>query len=214
MSKDLIIDVAVLCQEYTQVDFNCNNANIVQLDTIEITEDVFKHIFYPYGENFGMDKNIKNNKKVENYISFLAPHRTFKGGKKFFLLDEIINNIENDLNIPRNAFTTTSLIDLTNDLSKIKSLSDINCCSVLSSLPWSVITNLLDDFHLANSDTTNRTDTTYETDEKTRPNQLIFVISVVFKTPTPGVRNTIIRFPYLLGRGTEVPPTTPSLLFT
>ena len=197
MSKDLIIDVAVLCQEYTQVDFNCNNANIVQLDTIEITEDIFKHIFYPYGENFGMDKNIKNNKNVENYISFLAPHRTLRGGKKFFLLDEIINNIENDLNIPRNAFTTTSLIDLTNDLSKIKSLSDINCCSVLSSLPWSVITNLLDDYNLANS-VTNITDITDDT-MKTRPNQLIFVVSVVFKTPTPGVRNTIIRFPYLLG---------------
>jgi len=203
MSKDLIIDVAVLCQEYTQVDFNCNNANIVQLDTIDITEENFRHIFYPYGENFGMDKNIKNNKNLEKYITFLAPYRTLRGGKNFFLLDEIINNIENDLNISRNAFTTTSLIDLTNDLSKIKSLSDINYCSVLSSLPWSVITNLLEDYHLANSDVNNihtinniiiKDDTV-----KIRPNQLIFVVSVVFKTPTPGVRNTIIRFPYLLG---------------
>lgn len=203
MSKDLIIDVAVLCQEYTQVDFNCNNANMVQLDPIDISEETFKHIFYPYGENFGMDKNIKNNKKVENYISFLAPHRTVRGGKRFFLLDEIINNIENDLNIPRNAFTTTSLIDLTNDLSKIKSLSDINCCSVLSSLPWSVITNLLDDFHLANTDINHieyNMDNIIKTDNitKIRPKQLIFVVSVVFKTPTPGVRNTIIRFPYVI----------------
>ena len=155
MSKDLIIDVAVLCQEYTQVDLNCNNANIVQLDTIDITEENFRHIFYPYGENFGMDKNIKNSKNLEKYITFLAPYRTLRDGKKFFLLDEIINNIENDLNISRNAFTTTSLIDLTTDLSKIKSLSDINYCSVLSSLPWSVITNLLEDYHLANLDINN-----------------------------------------------------------
>ena len=184
MSKDLVIDVAVLCQEYTQVDLNVNNANIVVLNPINISEETFKEIFYPYGENFGMDKNIKNKKNLDHYITFLGSHRTTKNGKKFFLLDEIITNIENDLNISRNAFTTTSLIDLTNDLSKIKSLSDINCCNVLSSLPWSVITNLLEDYHLAN--------------QKKRPDKLIFVVSVVFKTPTQGVRNTIIQFPYVV----------------
>jgi hypothetical protein len=198
MSKDLMIDVAVLCQEYTQVDFNCNNANMVSLDPIDITEESFREIFYPYGENFGMDKNIKNKKNLDHYITFLAPHRTLKNGKKFFLLDEIITNIENDLNISRNAFTTTSLIDLTNDLSKIKSLSDINCCSVLSSLPWSVITNLLEDYHLANTDNQANLDALFEEPTKKRPEQLIFVVSVVFKTPTPGVRNTIIRFPYVI----------------
>ena len=98
------------------------------------------------------------------------------------------------------------MIDLTNDLSKIKSLSDINCCSVLSSLPWSVITNLLEDYHLANhqssfdgEEKTNLENIIQEKEsKKIRPNQLIFVISVVFKTPTQGVKNTVIRFPYII----------------
>jgi len=182
MSKELIIDVAVLCQEYTQVDITCNNANIVNLDEIKITEDLFKKLFYPYGENFGIDKNTVNNQTITPYISFLAPDRKI-GGKNFFLLEEIIKNIESDLNISRNAFTTTSLIDLTNEISNLKSLLDINWCSVLSSLPWSIITHLIEENHLANPHQKNTIN-------------VLFVVSVVFKTPTEGVRNTIIRFPY------------------
>jgi hypothetical protein len=182
MSKDLMIDVAVLCQEYTQVDYNCNNANIVNLDPIDITEETFRHIFYPYGENFGMDKNVKNSKNIDHYITFLAPHRTLRNGKKFFLLDEIITNIETDLNISRNAFTTTSLIDLTNDLSKIKSLLDINCCSVLSSLTWQNVLEVIENYKLVNY-----------SDESIIP---VCVVNIVFKTPTTDVKNTTIRFNY------------------
>jgi hypothetical protein len=191
MSKEFMIDVAVLCQEYTQVDFHCNNANMIQLDPIVITEETFKHLFYPYGENFGLDKKNQNNKNLEHYITFLAPHRTLRDGKKFFLLDEIITNIESDLNISRNAFTTTSLIDLTNEISKIKTLWDLNVCSVLSSLPWSNIEHLLENDRIDKKPD-------FEESQKNRPDQLTLVVSVVFKTPTEGVRNTIIRFPYLI----------------
>ena len=181
--SNIVLDVAVLTQEYSPVEVTCNNNHIVNLDEIEITEENFKNIFYPYGENFGLDCNRCNNMKDFFYITFLAPYRKIDG-KLFSLLEEIIKNIEDDLNVSRNCFTTCSLIELTNDLSNIKTLCDINCCSLLCCLTWSNVLSVLKDYNLANN-----TNIIYKP---------LFVVNVVFKTPNPNVKPTIIKFNYRL----------------
>jgi len=182
VSDTVAIDVAVLCQEYSPVDVMCTNINVIELNEMVILAEVFKSIFYPYGENFGIDcDKIRNNPHITPYITFLPPWRTFDCGKPFSLLEQIILNLENDLNVSRNCFTTSSLIELSRELSNIKTLCDLKCCSLVSSLPWSNVVSI------------------FKTDSKTRAIPIkyaLFIVSVIFKTPNLDVRPTIIKFKY------------------
>jgi hypothetical protein len=185
----ITIDVAVLCQEYTTIEKMCDD-HIINLDEIEISKDLFQCIFYPYYENFGINKNtICNNCFYQQYISFLPEYRSVNG-KKFYLLEEIISNIESDLNISRNCFTVESLVELTNEIISVNSFCDVNCCSVLSSLTWSNILEIIQNYSIINENC--------GCDSSSQKGQVIpiCVISIVFKTPTPGVKNTIVRFNY------------------
>lgn len=185
ITNKINIDVAVLCQEYTKIETMCND-HVINLDEIEITKELFQYIFYPYCENFGINKNtICNNPAYIPYISFMPEYRTVNC-KKFYLLESIIANIESDLNVSRNCFTVDSLVELTNEIVSIHSFCDLNCCSVLSSLTWSNILEILKNYNTVNCDCTSITE----------PVIPICVISVVFKTPTCGVKNTIVRFNY------------------
>jgi hypothetical protein len=166
--------------------------HIINLDEIEITKDLFQCIFYPYYENFGINKNtICNNCAYAEYISFLPEYRTVNG-KKFYLLEQIISNIESDLNISRNCFTVESLVELTNEIISINSFCDLNCCSVLSSLTWCNILEIIKNYNIINDNC----GCGPNSNSTTKPVIPICVISVVFKTPTPGVKNTIVRFNY------------------
>jgi hypothetical protein len=181
MINDLIIDIAVLCQELTSIDVIHDNANITELDEISIDQETFRRIFYPHGDTFGIDKNVANIPSNNEYITFLTPYRTVKN-KLFILLEQIFRNIENDLNLSRNCFTTTSCVELTNEILGIKTLCDLNSCSVLNSLTWTNVEDLMQNYKLLHH---------------TNPDHnLILVISVVFRTPTEGVKNTIIKFKY------------------
>jgi hypothetical protein len=178
--SNILIDVAVLCQEYSPVEITCNNSHIVNLDEIQISEETFRNIFYPYGDIFGLDPK-KSCVKDFFYITFLAPYRKVDG-KSFYLLEEIIKNTEEDLNVSRNCFTTCSLIDLNNDILKIKTLCDINCHSLVCSLTWSNIVTMLNDYSLVNNHPVNM-----------RP---LFVVNVIFKSPNPCVKPTVVKFNY------------------
>ena len=180
-TNDLVLDIAVLCQEFTSVDVILDNSNITELDEIKINEEVFKKIFYPHGETFGIDSSIATSKSYNEYITFLTPYRTVNN-RLFILLEQIFRNIENDLNLTRNCFTTTSCVELTNEILNIKTLCDLNCCSVLNSLTWSNIEEIDKNYKLSDKNNTN--------------NGLVLVISVIFRTPTEGVKNTIIKFKY------------------
>jgi hypothetical protein len=189
INNKITIDVAVLCQEYTTIEKMCDD-HIINLDEIEITRDTFQNIFYPYCENFGINKNnVSNNSFYAEYISFLPEYRTVNK-KKFYLLEEIISNIESDLNISRNCFTVESLVELTNEIISVNSFCDVNCCSVLSSLTWSNILEIIQNYSIINENC--------GCDSSSQKGQVIpiCVISIVFKTPTPGVKNTIVRFNY------------------
>ena len=179
--NDLMIDIAVLCQELTSIDVIHDNANITELDDIPINEELFQRIFYPHGETFGIDKTIANSHNFYEYITFLTPYRSVNK-KIFILLEQIFRNIENDLNLSRDCFTTTSSVELTNEILAIKTLCDLNCCSVLNSLTWTNIQDIRENYKLIH---------------QTNPNHnLILVVSVIFRTPTEGVKNTIIKFKY------------------
>jgi hypothetical protein len=178
-SDRVIIDFAVVCQEFTNIDVTCDNNNIVTLDEIEIKKKDFCDIFYPTGEKFGINKEISLNSKFIPFISLQPSYRTISG-KRFILLETIFKNLEFDLNISRNCFTTASKIELTNEFSNIKTLCDINSCSVIASLTWSNIEDLLHNYELSSNKTIFP----------------IFCISLIFKTPTAGCRETIIKMNY------------------
>lgn len=179
--NDLTIDIAILCQEFSSIDVILDNSNITELDEIIISKEEFKRIFYPHGETFGIDTSIAKMPAYYEYITFLTPHRKVNN-KLFILLEQIFRNIENDLNLTRNCFTTTSCIELTNEILNIKSLCDLNYCSVLNSLTWSNIEEMDKNYKLSH--------------KKNTKNDLILIISVIFRIPTEGVKNTIIKFKY------------------
>jgi hypothetical protein len=179
------IDVAVLCQEYTTIEKMCDD-HIINLDEIKISKDLFQTIFYPYGENFGINKNNltdNNNKVLMPYISFLPEYRSTEG-KHFYLLEKIISNLENDLNVSRNCFTIETLVELSNEITNLHSFCDLNCCSVLSSLTWPNVLEIIKNYKMA------------DINGPSYPLIPICVVSIVFKTPTVGVKNTIVRFNY------------------
>ena len=184
------LDVAILCKEYTCIEILPTENHVTELDEIEIDENTFKQLFYPYGENFGVDKNISNNAYLLNYITFLPPFRSINNGSPFSLLDQIINNIEEDLNVTRNCFTTDSLIELTKEISNIKYLSDINCGCLLSSLTWSNIVDIIRTEYI-NRDPANSL------------TQVILTVSVIFKNPDPRILPTIIKFKYRMDINVE-----------
>jgi hypothetical protein len=183
VSDTVSLDIAVLCEEFSPIEVESNNKHIIELDEILITEDTFKQIFYPYGENFGLDKNICGNSTYFQYITFLPPWRSLNFGQPFSLLEQIIMNIEKDLNVTRNCFQTCTLIELSKELSNIKTLSDINCCSVLSSLSWSNIVNIIRNDYI-NRDISNPL------------KQTLLIINVIFKTPNTCILPTIVKFKY------------------
>jgi hypothetical protein len=194
VNKKILIDVAVLCQEYTNVETMCDD-NIINLDEISISTECFQQIFYPYCENFGINKEyVCCNEHLYKYISFLPEYRNVCRNK-FYLLEAIIANIEKDLNISRNCFTKESLVELTNEMISIKSLCDINCCSVLASLTWCNIIEIINNYKLIKN---GNCKCPAEKDCSCNFGDVIpiLVINIIFKTPTEGVRNTIVRFNY------------------
>jgi len=172
------IDVAVVCEEYNNIEIMCED-HILNLDEIEVTMEIFQLMFYPYKENFGINKDFFiNNTKFLPFISFFPEFRTIDG-KKFYLLESLISNIESDLCISRYCFTKDSLVELTNEIISLKTLLDIKCCSVLSSLTWSNILDIIKNYKLIH--------------EEVIP---VLIVNIVFKTPTQGVKDTVVRFQY------------------
>jgi hypothetical protein len=174
----IYIDTAVICEEFNNIELKCDD-HIINLDDIDVTMDMFQLMFYPYKENYGLNRDFfVNNQKFLPFISFFPEFRSVQG-KKFYLLEQIISNIELDLNISRHCFTKDTLVELTNEITNIKTLLDIKCCSVLSSITWHNILDIIKNYSYIHKDIIP-----------------ILIVNIVFKTPTKGVRDSIIRFHY------------------
>ena len=95
----------------------------------------------------------------------------------------MLTNIELDLNVTRKSFTKCTLIQFSKEVSRIKTLADINCCNILNSLSWPNIVSIIKNEYI------------------TRPidkplNEVVLVISVVFKSPNPSINPNTIKFSY------------------
>jgi hypothetical protein len=176
----LKIDVAIICQEISKIETMCDKYNIVELDNILITKDKFRQLFFHYGENFGLEKKTAINQENIHYISFSQEYRTINKNK-FYLLDKILQNLEVDLNVSRDCFTVETRVALAKELTNIKSLCDIDCCSVISSLTWQNIEDIIRDHSKLNDN---------------KKIQAYLCVSIIFRTPTEGARDTLIKFTY------------------
>jgi hypothetical protein len=175
------IDIAALCMEYTKIEKMCDH-QIIDLDDIYISKIRFKKLYYPQGETFGLDKKIASQEEMTPFISFHHEYRTVKGSK-FNLLESIIRSLENTMNVSRHCFTSDTMIELTNELGTLKTLCDIPCCSVLASLPWSVLDDSMNTHKGLNTD-------------KEEP---IFNcrLSIYFKSPSVP-EPIVVRFNYII----------------
>lgn len=177
-------DIAILSSDYSPIEVTSLNKHVIDLDDILIDLQTFRTIFYPHGETFGIiDKSLANHSHYFPYITFNTPHRSIHNGQPFSLLEHIIMNIENDLNVTRNCFTTTTLLQLSKELSDIKTLVDMNTGEMLGSLPWSNVK------HMIKNDYFSRT-------SNNLLKQIVLVISIVFKTPHALILPTVIKFKY------------------
>lgn len=188
IENTFMIDIAAISQEYSHIDI-AFDTNLTLLDDIYIPLDIFIKIFYPELTQFGIEKQIGKNSSLYPFISLEDKYRTVNK-KPFFLCNTILKAIENDLNIPRTCFTPTSLIEITNEFTNMKSLCDLNYCSVVTSLTWDNIMTIIQN---------------YETNHKKRVTPIL-AVSILFKTPTPGVKTNVIKIPYRI-----CTKTTPSI---
>jgi len=178
VTHKVYIDVAVVSEEYTKIELMCED-HVINLDEIDVTLEIFQIMFYPYKENFGINRDLfLNNKNFIPFISFLRNFRSING-KPFNLLEEIIANLETDLCVSRNCFTKESLVELTNEISNIKTFLDIKCHSVLASLTWSNILDIINNYKVVKGEIVP-----------------VLIINITFKSDTSQAKDTIIRFQY------------------
>lgn len=182
VDKSILIDVAVLCQEYEVLEKTCDD-HVINLDDIRITKREFQELFYPHGEQFGLNRQLASNPEMNKYISLLPNYRSVEQ-MPFYLLEFVLKNIEKDLCLSRDCFSRESLIEVSKQLSSINSLLDMNCCSLLTSLTWSNIKEMVQQYQ------------NVLVDENVQEFIPVLVISIIFKTPTEGVLNTIVKFHY------------------
>ena len=182
----ILLDVAFMSQEFAEIHIAGIDNHIVELDEIPLTNILFKLLFYPHGENFELNSQLasikNNNQNIISYISFLPCYRTING-EPFSLLEQILAYIEKDLCVTRNCFTTNTLIELSKELSEIKTLNNISFSNTAHTLAWSDIVNIIKN----------------EKDSRKDDNPLrhaLLVISVVFKSPNSNVLPIIIKFRY------------------
>jgi hypothetical protein len=191
-SPPIVLDIAIL--EYQQgvpitvsatnnhivdldvINFNNNNACLGEDEGTPIPWKVFKNIFF---QNDIFEINDKYNTDSHKYISFLKSFRKVKG-EPFSLLKTILQLASVDLNVSTNCFTKSSLIDLSKEISNIKTISDLKC-HVDTSLSWSEIINLLQNnyFKVGGGGSI-----------------VILVISVVFKSANTDILPVVVKFYY------------------
>ena len=175
------LDFAILCQAYTPIQTQQPGAKTIVLDTIQITEEEFKILFYSE-ERFGLKRNNTAN---TNYISLESPFRSINGDV-FNLLENIYVNAEECLGVRREAFTLESTMALNKEFSHIHTLYDLSALSVINSLTWSELINSIK----------NKLQTSF-----TAQDIRVFTrlgLNVIFKTPTTSVLPLTIKLVYEL----------------
>jgi len=176
------LDFAILCQAYTPIQTQQPGAKTIVLDTIQITEEEFKMLFYSE-ERFGLKRNNSAN---TNYISLESPFRSINVGNVFNLLENIYVNAEECLGVGREAFTLESTMALNKEFSHIHTLYDLSALSVINSLTWPELINSIK----------NKLQTSFTVQDIRVFTRL--GLNVIFKTPTTSVLPLTIKLVYEL----------------
>jgi hypothetical protein len=177
-TSNIPIIVAYFCQKYSNFQLIEDNCIPIQLEPIEISLSTFRYLFYET-DCFNINQCACNNSSLFPYISLLPSDRSKTDGSPFSLVNEIYSNIEECLHILRDAIEPASRIVLNKEISSIKSLCQLHCQSLVNSLRWSDIMNLL------------LSDPNYDT---AKP--LNLRITLVFVSSTQDVKNVIVNMNY------------------
>ena len=125
---------------------------------------------------------------MRKFISFSPQERTVNN-MRFNLLNTIFGHLEEDLEVPRECFDLTCRMELERELACIDSICDINSCSVLTALHWNEVKKLLLSQGALPSGK----------DPDGNPIYHVLKVSIIFKNPNRDVKDTIIKFRYLIG---------------
>ena len=140
------INISVICQKYS--NFNITNPNnvVVTLVTKPISNNTFKYIFYE-GDNFNINPVAGTSPSLIPYVSILPEYCTkfnSSGGTgSFSLFNEIMTTITESLNITQDSIDPVSLIILSKEINSITSLCNLHQQSMVNSLKWSDINNII-----------------------------------------------------------------------
>lgn len=163
------------------------SAHLVILDEIDITSNIFHSIFYDSSGNFALNPTLNpavtHSDHIIPYVGINFPYRTMDNGKHFCLLDTIFENIEDDLNVCRTAFTPCTNIALHKQLMNLKTFYDLGLIRLQCYLDWPSIINAVN---------------CEINDPHNAPDSIVvdLIISIVFATPTVGVMPTIVKLIY------------------
>jgi len=186
-----VIDVAALGHVLSPIELK-ETAHVVELDDIPISAMIFRRIFYALdGEVFNLDCNLCRSEQpndMRKFISFSPQERTVNN-MRFNLLNTIFGHLEEDLEVPRECFDLTCRMELERELACIDSICDINSCSVLTALHWNEVKKLLLSQGALPSGK----------DPDGNPIYHVLKVSIIFKNPNRDVKDTIIKFRYLIG---------------
>ena len=186
-----IIDVAALGHVLNPIELR-ETAHVVELDDIPISSMIFRRIFYALdGESFNLNCQLCRTdhfKDMKKFISFSPEDRTVNN-IRFNLLNTIFGYLEEDLEVPRECFDLTCRMELERELACIDSICDINSCSVLTALSWHEIKKLLISQGANPSGIDQDGNIIYH----------VLKVSIIFKNPNRDVKDTIIKFRYLIG---------------
>jgi len=136
------INIAILCQKYSNFELIEDNVIPIQLEPIPISLNTFKYLFYET-ECFNINPCACNNPCLIPFISLLPKYRNKVDGCPFSLLNEIYTNIEECLHISIEAIEPSSRIILNKEVSSIKTLCQLHCQSLVNSLRWCDIVNMV-----------------------------------------------------------------------
>lgn len=175
-----VINIACVCQRYSDFKLIENNDVPIQLKPIPICLGTFKYLFYET-DGFNINPNAYNNASLFPYISLLPDDCKKMDGTPFSLVHEIYANIEECLNITIEAIEPTSRIILNKEISSIKSLCQLHCQSLVNSLRWCDVVNMV------------LSDPNYNSTKS-----LNLCITLVFASSTQDVKNVVIVVNYTI----------------
>lgn len=175
-NENRIVDIAVLAEDVKSAPVELD-AHLIDLDTIDISENDFRTMFYASNGNELFALNCEN-ADTKTKVTFNDQTYMDNSSVTFNLLEELLNNYSTDLGVVRECFEPCSLIEIQKQITGIKSLCDI--CEVKCSLKWTEVETSIKSLG----------------GDITSGKKHILRVNALFTNANPQVRDVMIRFNY------------------